>query len=67
MKFKTNIKCGGCVAKVTPLLNETVGENAWSVDTASADKVLTIAEDKALLIDDVIKAVAEAGFRAIKL
>ncbi len=25
LKFKTNINCGGCVAKVTPELNATEG------------------------------------------
>jgi hypothetical protein len=26
-KFKTNIKCSGCVEKVTPFLNESLGED----------------------------------------
>jgi hypothetical protein len=33
LHFKTNINCGGCVAKVTPKLNETEGICHWSVDT----------------------------------
>lgn len=42
MKFKTNIMCGACIAKVTDTLNTLVGEGKWNVDTTSADKVLEI-------------------------
>jgi len=41
-KFKTNIKCDACVAKVTPALNETVGVNHWKVDLTNPAKVLTV-------------------------
>lgn len=41
-KFKTNIKCDACVAKVTPALNETVGVSNWQVDIANPAKVLTV-------------------------
>jgi hypothetical protein len=41
-KFKTNIKCDGCIAKVTPALNETVGQGNWNVDLQNPNKVLTI-------------------------
>ena len=61
-KFKTNIKCSGCVAKVTPYLNEAVGENNWQVDYNDPSKILTVKE-----IDDtgkVIKAVEDAGYNA---
>jgi len=42
MKFKTNIMCGACIAKVTDTLNTIVGEGNWNMDTSSADKVLEI-------------------------
>ena len=32
LKFKTNIKCTGCVAKVTPFLNDEKGIEKWDVD-----------------------------------
>jgi copper chaperone len=40
--FKTNIKCAACVEKVTPGLNETVGEGNWKVDISNPEKVLTV-------------------------
>ena len=64
-KFKTNIKCSGCVAAVTPFLNEAVGQGAWSVDVNSPDKVLTIKEDKEK--DAVINAIQKAGYKAEQL
>jgi copper chaperone len=42
VKFKTSIKCMGCVATVTPYLNEAVGEHNWQVDLQSPEKVLTV-------------------------
>lgn len=32
LKFKANIKCAGCLAIVTPNLNETAGEDNWEMD-----------------------------------
>lgn len=61
-KFKTNIKCSGCVAKVTPFLNESLGENNWEVDYHNPSKVLTVAGEKDQT--KVIKAVEKAGYKA---
>ena len=63
LKFKTNINCGGCIAKVTPLLNDTIGENNWQVDTQNPNKVLTVSGTE-VNKDEVIKAVVKAGFKA---
>jgi len=63
LKFKTNINCGGCIAKVTPSLNETIGESNWQVDTQNQNKVLTVSGTQ-VSKDEVIKAVEKAGFKA---
>lgn len=65
IKFKTDIKCSGCVAKVTPHLNAAFGEDNWEVDTANPSKVLTVVGEA----DEVkIKeAVAKAGYKAERL
>jgi copper chaperone len=62
LQFKTNINCDGCVAKVTPFLNETKGINHWEVDTANKDKILTVQTD-GITKEDVIQKVQEAGFK----
>jgi copper chaperone CopZ len=65
IKFKTTIKCSGCLAKVTPHLNEALGEHNWDVDITVPSKVLTVAgqhdETK------VMSTVERAGFKAEKL
>jgi Copper chaperone len=62
IKFKTTIKCSGCVAKVTPFLNEALGEDKWEVDYYNPSKILTVVgeNDKT----KVIHAVEKAGYKA---
>lgn len=65
-QFKTNIMCGSCIAKITPVLNETFGENNWKVDTQNPKKVLTVSTEGDN-VNDVIKAVEKAGYKAEEL
>ena len=66
LRFKTNIKCAGCIATVTPKLNEKVGGGNWDVDIENPDKILTVRLDD-VNESDVITAVEDAGFKAQKL
>jgi copper chaperone len=66
IEVKTNIMCGSCVAKVTPTLNETIGEANWKVDTLNPKKILTVTTEN-LNEEEVIKAVEKAGYKAEKL
>ncbi|HZG23689.1 MAG TPA: heavy-metal-associated domain-containing protein [Chitinophagaceae bacterium] len=66
IELKTNIMCGACLAKVTPVLNETVGEENWKVDIQNPKKVLTVTTGK-LNEEDVIEAVKNAGYKAERL
>ncbi len=61
LKFKTNIKCGGCIATVTPFLNEAVGEGNWQVDTLDPKKVLTVETSTAEIVK---RAIEKAGYKA---
>ncbi|MDZ4748232.1 MAG: hypothetical protein SH808_07060 [Saprospiraceae bacterium] len=36
------IHCYGCMAKVTPILNETAGLCFWEVDTTNKDEILPV-------------------------
>lgn len=63
IKLKTNIKCGGCIATVTPFLNQTAGEGNWHVDTKDPNKILTITTN-GVTPRAVVQAVQQAGFRA---
>jgi len=66
VKFKTNIKCGGCVAQVTPHLNAVAGIQHWQVDTANPGKILTV-EFRGVEPKRIVEAVQTAGFKAEKL
>lgn len=62
LKFKTNIKCGGCIATVTPFLNADKNIENWQVDLESADRILTVETDQpATEIADLVK---KAGYAA---
>lgn len=60
MKFKTNINCGGCIASVTPHLNQIEGIS-WQVDTENPDKILSV-ETETVSEKEIIEAVKKAGF-----
>ncbi|MFB9865612.1 heavy-metal-associated domain-containing protein [Rufibacter immobilis] len=62
LKFKTNIKCGGCVATVTPFLNGEKSIEKWQVDTNNPDKILTV-EGNTVNEGEVIEAIEKAGFK----
>lgn len=66
IQFKTNLKCDGCVAKVTPAMNEAVGADNWKVDLTNPDRILTVngaeKDDKA-----VIAALEKNGYKATAL
>jgi copper chaperone len=62
IKFKTNINCGGCLAKVTPFLNNEEGIEKWEVDINNPEKTLTV-EVCEIGADQVIEAVKKAGFK----
>ena len=67
LKFKTNIKCGGCIATVTPGLNALSDLKSWGVDTTGADKVLTANGDAPNLSQQIVDALTKAGFKAEKI
>ena len=62
-KFKTDIKCGGCLEKVRPHLNEKEEINHWEVDLADPARVLTVEADNASA-EEVADTVKKAGFKA---
>jgi copper chaperone len=63
LKFTSNIKCGGCIAKVTPFFAEEKRIQSWQVDIANPQKILTV-ETESLSADEVKQLVAKAGFKA---
>ena len=64
LKFKTTIKCSGCLGKATPYLDALAGEDNWEVDIQSPEKVLTVLAGDVTNAEAVINAVQQAGFKA---
>lgn len=62
LKFKTNIKCSGCLAKVSPALNETAGEDNWEVDITTPEKILSVISNAT--VNEIVSTVKDAGFVA---
>jgi len=60
IQFKTNVKCGACVAAITPEM-EKVASNAWQVDLSHPDRILTV--DGEVPIETVQKALEKAGYK----
>jgi len=63
LKFKTNIKCNGCLSKVTPFFNEEKNILKWEVDILNPDKILTV-DSENLEEKQIISVVENAGFKA---
>jgi copper chaperone len=63
LKFKTNIQCSNCLAKVTPKLNEQIDIESWNVDLQDPERTLTVNTEN-LEPDAIKKAVLKAGFIA---
>ena len=62
-RFKTNLRCGGCVAAVRPHLDREPGVARWEVDVASPDRTLTVDGDAPP--EAVKAAVARGGFQVL--
>jgi len=63
LKFKTNIKCGACVATVKPHLDEQTAIKNWQVDLESPERFLTVVSEgySPAQVRDVIE---KAGYQA---
>lgn len=59
LKFKSTIKCGGCISTVQPELNNLPGVKSWEVDILHPDKILTVESETgdAQSVVDALKAV----------
>lgn len=65
LKFKTNIKCMGCISTVTPVLNEKAGTDKWKVDLQDPNRTLVI--ENGSNPEEIVEALKGVGFTAEKL
>ncbi|MEJ2900917.1 heavy-metal-associated domain-containing protein [Pedobacter panaciterrae] len=64
LKFKTNIKCTGCIATVTPHLNGLNTIENWEVDLENPDKILKVEAEDELKATEIIGTLEKAGYKA---
>jgi copper chaperone CopZ len=67
LKFKTNIKCAGCVSTVTPKLESIPEIQKWNVDLDSPDKTLTVAAQEGFAEEMLNRSLGEVGYYAEKV
>lgn len=66
LKFKSTIKCAGCIATVKPHLDEIKELKNWEVDIVSPNKTLTIKGAEG--VEELVReAIIAAGFRIDKI
>lgn len=63
LKFKTNINCSACVAKVTPVLDGDPSIEKWEVDITNSDKILTV-EGEELNDHSIVNSLQKIGYKA---
>ncbi|WP_025763320.1 heavy-metal-associated domain-containing protein [Dyadobacter tibetensis] len=62
LKFKTNLKCDGCVQAIKPALDQDNKISSWEVDLADPNKTLTVVTDhNPLAIRQLLES---AGYQA---
>ncbi len=66
LRFKTSLKCGGCVKAITPGLESLNKIEKWSVDLESTDKVLQV-EAAGDITDEIMESVKKAGYLISRL
>jgi copper chaperone len=63
LKFQTNVKCGGCVATITPFLNQEKGIANWNVDLENPQRILAV-ETEELSSGEIVDVMKKAGYQA---
>lgn len=63
LKFKTNVKCGGCIATVAPHLNQVKGIVSWNVDITDPLKIMTV-ETEGISPEEITAVMKTAGYQA---
>lgn len=66
LKFKTSLKCGGCVNAIKPGLDSMDLAGKWKVDLESPDKTLQV-EAGEEMAEKVMDSVKKAGYLISRL
>ena len=62
--FKTNLRCGGCVQTIAPLLDGDSGIASWNANVVSPDRLLTV-EGDLVSRSQVESLLGKAGYQVL--
>ena len=60
--YKTNLRCGGCVQTIAPLLDSAAGIQSWKADVESPDRLLTV-EGEDVARPRMAELLSQAGYQ----
>lgn len=70
IKFKSSLKCNGCVNAIKPFMDSVPEIDSWSVDLNNPDKVIevnTLEESDDTLAKKILKGISEIGYTTEKI
>jgi len=65
LRFKTNLKCAGCMYAIKPYMDEIEAIQSWDVDLNSPNKiveVVTASADPEEIRKAIERGISEAGY-----
>ena len=66
LKFKSNINCGSCIAKVASVLDQEKKIESWNIDTSDPGKILTISTSE-LSTKEIVALINKTGYKILPL
>jgi copper chaperone CopZ len=67
IRFKTTLKCNGCIAAVKPSLDAIDGLVKWEINLSTPDRILTTQVISADVNKKIVNAFKAAGYEAVLL
>jgi len=67
LRFKTNLKCAGCMYAIKPYMDGIEGIQSWDVDLNSPNKEVEVVTDSGSpkkIRKAIEKGISEAGYNA---
>ncbi len=61
MKYRTTLKCAGCVSKIEPILAAYPQVKSWGVDLKMKEKILNL-EGESIPFDQIEEQIKSLGF-----
>lgn len=65
-QFKSNIKCSGCISKVSPVLEGEKRIQNWNVNLLDPNRVLSVSGD-GITENEIVELIQKAGYKLEKI